>query len=98
MRVHLLHADRDFDLEAELPPQASDLTTDLGLDILFGVMAAGDRYLLEAARRGFFASLAGVDAIDYRQAVLADLLDQPQIARDIYATAGHLRGADPVVR
>ena len=87
MRVRLLYRDRDFDLAAELPPEAADLIADLGLGIVFQSMAAGDRYLFEVAQRGFFATLSEVEAIEYREAALADCLEHPDIARALYATA-----------
>lgn len=85
MKVHLAHPDRDLDLAGELPPNADALTQDLGLGLLFGAMAAGDKYLHDVARRTIFASLHDPDAIRYRQAVLADCLAHPEVARELYA-------------
>lgn len=87
MKVFLLHRDRDFDRGAELPAGADALSQDLGLDILFGAMAAGDRFLHDVARTAVFASLDEVDAIRYRQDVLADCLDRPVVVRQLYALA-----------
>jgi DNA mismatch repair ATPase MutS len=87
MKVHLAYPDRDLDLEAEPPPNAEALTQDLGLGILLGVMSGGDKYLYEVSRRTIFASLHDPDAIRYRQAVLADCLAHPEVARELYALA-----------
>jgi DNA mismatch repair ATPase MutS len=87
MKVFLLYRDRDFDLGSELPAAADALTQDLGLGILFGAMAAGDRFLYDVARKGLFGSLDDVDAIRYRQDVLADCLDRPAVVRALYVLA-----------
>jgi hypothetical protein len=88
MRVFLLHPDRDFDTARPLPPQAADLERDLGLDVLFGAMAAGDGFLLETVRQVVLAD-AGVELEDvlYRQEVLRDFLERPELAWELYRTA-----------
>lgn len=85
MKVRLAYRDRDLDPEAEPPPNADALTQDLGLGILLGTMAAGDKYLYGVARATLFASLVDPAAIRYRQAVLADGLAHPDVVRDLYA-------------
>lgn len=87
MKVHLAYRDRDLDLTTELPANAETLTQDLGLEILFGAMAAGDRSLLEVVRSAVLTKLDDVDAIQYRQAVLADCLAHPTVVREMYALA-----------
>jgi MutS domain V len=85
MKVHLAYADRDLDLESELPPNTTALTEDLGLGILLEAMAGGDRYLYEVANRVILSGLHDAAAIRYRQAVLADCLAQPAVVRELYA-------------
>lgn len=87
MKVFLTHRDRDFDPGAELPPNAEALVQDLGLHILFNAMAAGDRFLLEIAKPAVLVSLHDIDAIRYRQAVLADCLDYDVVVREMLALA-----------
>jgi len=87
MKAFLMYRDRDFDAEANLPPNAATLTQDLGLDTLFGAMAAGDKFLLAVAGSAVLASLDAPEAILYRQQILADCIAQPDIAREIYAIA-----------
>jgi DNA mismatch repair ATPase MutS len=87
MKVLLTYRDRDLDLGAPAPPNADTLTQDLGLGILLGAMAAGDKYLHDVARRTIFTSLQDPTEIRYRQAVLADCLAYPAVARELYATA-----------
>ena len=51
MKAFLMHRDRDFDLEAALPPNSEALIQDLELNVLFNAMALGDGHVFEAARR-----------------------------------------------
>ena len=63
------------------------LAQDLELDTLWNAMAAGDEFLFETAKRGVLSSLGDPEAIVYRQRVLADCLEQPQIIGQIYRLA-----------
>jgi MutS domain V len=87
VKAHLLHATRDVDLEQELPWQAEALVQDLGLETILDAMAAGDAYLREVAERTLLNGLAEPEAIVYRQDVLSDCLEQPQVARELYSLA-----------
>lgn len=87
MKPLLLHRDRDFDPHQQLPPNAQALTQDLGLDKLFDVMAAGDRFLFEVAKQAVFSCLADPAEIVYRQHILNDCLEQPSTVREIYDIA-----------
>ena len=70
------------------PAQGDDaLVQDLELETLWTVMAAGDEFLYEVARRGLLSSLVDPDAIVYRQQVLADCLEHPALIRQLYALA-----------
>ena len=70
------------------PPTSDDvLTQDLELHTLWNAMAAGDEFLFEMARRALLSSLTDPDAIVYRQRVLADCLEQPELVRELYALA-----------
>jgi hypothetical protein len=87
MKACLMHADQDFDLARELPPQAEDLQQDLELDTLFRAMAEGDKFLLEVARAAVLASMSDNTAIIYRQDILRDCLDHPAVVRELYGLA-----------
>ncbi len=84
MNVHLLHPDRDLDLEAALPPHADLVAEDLGLEVLFEVMAAGDRSIHDACRRVLLTGLADPEELRYRQAVVADVLRAPATFQGSY--------------
>lgn len=87
MKAFLMHRDRDFDLQRELPPNEEALTQDLELNRLFNAMALGDKFLFNLARRAVLLSLNDPEAIVYRQHVFADCLEQPATVREIYDIA-----------
>lgn len=84
MKAFLLHEDRDIDWEAQLNPEVGDLTRDLGLDTLFDAMAGEDKFLRDVARRVVLTSLTGPDAIVYRQQILHDWLQHPDLLQEMY--------------
>jgi hypothetical protein len=88
MKAFLMHRDCDFAPDHELPANRDALTQDLELQTLFATMAAGDPFLLEVVKRALLVSLGDPDAIVYRQQVLTDCLENPAIARELYALAG----------
>ncbi len=85
MKAYLLYRDRDFDLDAPLPPHADALIQDLELTTLFGAMARGDEFLLDVAKKTILAGMDDLDAIRYRQAILRDCLKNPAIVAEMYA-------------
>jgi hypothetical protein len=84
MKAYLMHRDRDFDLESAPPANEEELVGDLELNTLFAAMANGDQFLFEVARRAVLASLANPEEIVYRQRVLADCLERPELVRELY--------------
>jgi hypothetical protein len=60
-----------------LPPNAADLSQDLGLDIVFAAMAQGDQFLLDVARRVVLSGSDELDVILYRQEILRGLPETP---------------------
>lgn len=84
MKAYLLFPDRDFDFDADLPAGHEDLVRDLELDPLLRAMADGDAFLAGVAVRVLLASLEDTRAIRYRQRILSDCLDHPDVVRDMY--------------
>ena len=84
MKVFLMYKDRDLDLEQPLPANEETLVQDLELDTLLQAMALGDRFLLEVSTKVVLFSLRDPDAICYRQDILKDCLNNPDIVREIY--------------
>ena len=72
---------------AARPTSDDVLAQDLELTTLWNAMAAGDEFLFETAKRGVLSSLGDPEAIVYRQRVLADCLEQPEIIGQIYRLA-----------
>jgi hypothetical protein len=87
MKAFLMHPDRDFSLQRELPPNEADLAKDLELDVLLRVMSGGDKFLFAVAKCGIHSGLTGPAEILYRQHVQADCIDQPQVVHDLYDVA-----------
>ncbi|HUA03212.1 MAG TPA: hypothetical protein VMB27_04860 [Solirubrobacteraceae bacterium] len=92
-----MHADKDFDLTSDLPAQEQALTGDLEVETLVGAMAAGDALIYEVARRALLLSLRDPDEIAYRQQVLTDCLEHPEVVRDLYGLAGDALKAEKSV-
>ena len=87
MKAFLMHADRDFDVQQELPANEQALAQDLELNTLLNAMAHGDEFLFALARTAVLSSLCDPEEIVYRQHVLADCLEHPAIVREIYGIA-----------
>jgi DNA mismatch repair ATPase MutS len=87
MKAFLMHKDRDFDFERELPPNEQALAQDLALSTLFESMALGDRFMIEIAKKAVLSSLSNPDSIAYRQNILKDCLKNPSIIKEIYDLA-----------
>jgi len=87
VKAYLLYRDRDFDWEAGLPPGHEDLIQDLELGTLLRAMAADDKLLYEVSMKVLLTCLDDLDAIRYRQQVLADCLAHPEVIRQIHAIA-----------
>ena len=85
MKAFLMYRDRDFGLVEGQIPNAADLTQDLELNTLFLAMAAGDEFLRDVARKAVLGSLYEPEAILYRQEILIDCQQQPEIVREFYA-------------
>jgi len=81
-----MYPDRDFGKE-EMPPNAADLIQDLELETLFRAMSGEDQFLLDVAKKAVLASLNNPEVILYRQDILADFLERPDIIREMYRMA-----------
>ncbi len=84
MKVHLLYPDRDFDPARPLPTNEEDLTRDLALEVVFQAMAQGDKFLYQVARQVMLSDPGDIATIIYRQEILKDCLNHPDVVRQIY--------------
>ncbi len=84
MKAFLMYPDRDFNPQQALPPNAQTLVDDLGLETLFQAMAQGDGFLEEIARQALLSSLCDLEIIRYRQEMLKDCLNNPEVIRALY--------------
>jgi DNA mismatch repair ATPase MutS len=75
------------DLRQMLPWNDAALVQDLGLNILFNAMAAGDKFLFEVAKVAVLSSVTDADTILYRQHVLRDCLRHEATVRELYQIA-----------
>ncbi len=84
IKVFLLHPDQDFDLSSPLPPLIDDVIRDIGLPILFEAMAQGDEFVLQVVRQVVLSSLTEITPILYRQDILKDCIQHPDVVRQLY--------------
>lgn len=84
MKVLLMFPDRDFEPDQPFPSNEAALRQDLELEVLFGAMAQGDRFLYKVAQQALLSSLDDLDTIRYRQEILKDCLRNPEVIRQIY--------------
>lgn len=87
MKAYLMHRAKDFDLDAPIVPLAGALVQDLGLDVLLDAMAGGDEFLREVAKKALLQSLRSSEDILYRQEVLKDCLEKPEMVGEMYGLA-----------
>lgn len=87
MKAFLLHKQKDFDLDRELPPNEQALVKDLELGTLFDAMAGGDAFLIDVAKSVVLSSLKDPTEVVYRQRVLNDCMEQPSVVKEIYDIA-----------
>lgn len=87
MKAFLMYKERDFRLNENLPPNVTALMQDLELSTLFDAMSAGDAFLLDVVKNAVLASLHEPEEILYRQHILADCFERPEIIKRIYGIA-----------
>ena len=87
MKVHLLHKDRDFDATREPTKHDQELVQDLDLKTLFAAMSQDDKWLSEVVGKVVLAPLTDISAIEYRQGILKDNIENESAVREIYGLA-----------
>lgn len=84
MIVRLLWPDHDFDPKAPLAVHAETLVQDLELGTLFAAMAGTDEFLLPVVRAVLLSSLSDPETVRYRQEILTDCVNHPDVVRELY--------------
>jgi hypothetical protein len=88
MKARLLYPDRDFEWSAAAPWNEAALTADLALNVFFDAMAQGDACISDAARKVVLSGVRGdLETIRYRQEIVRECLDHPDVLRDLYSVA-----------
>jgi len=88
MKALLMYRDRDFDPKQDLPCNAQALVQDLELNTLLRAMAGDDEFLLDVAHKAVLLGLHNdIDTILYRQAIVKDCLNNPEVVRKLYEVA-----------
>lgn len=86
MKAFLMHPARHFDVRRELPHHEPMLRQDLGLAVLTSVMADGDEFVLDIARKALLQAFDNdLETILYRQAIWCDSVAHPDAMRRMYA-------------
>ncbi len=85
MKVFLMFCDHDFSLDDGVPANGQELIQDLELNTLFRAMAGGDNFLLDVTRSAVLSGLKDQATIQYRQEILKDCMEFPEIVRELYA-------------
>ena len=79
---------KNFDPHAGLPWNEAALVQDLELNALFAAMAGDDDCIHEVVRKVILTAVRGdLETIEYRQQILQDCLDHPDVIRELYALA-----------
>ena len=94
MIPRLLWPDQDFDPTAALPGRWEELSQDLSLATLFGAMAGDDEYLRSVVPKVVLQSVTDPAVVRYRQEVLTDCVQHPEVAEELYRLAGRAHLAE----
>ena len=97
MKAHLMYRTADIAPKREPLPLEVELVQDLELTTLFAAMAGGDQFLYDVAQDAVLDSLDSAETIGFRQAILADCIQQPQVTRRMYSIAIEAIGAEKKV-
>lgn len=84
MKVLLLFPDEDFNLSVEPSSEKELLVKDLELTILFNAMSLNDSFIYEVIAKTILSDVTSLETIVYRQDILKDCLQFPDVIKDIY--------------
>lgn len=87
MKTLLMYPDRAFAVPEEFPFEKELLLSDLELNVILEAMAKGDEAIRAACRAAMLEYCTVEEEILYRQEILAELIEKPDFAREVYAVA-----------
>jgi len=90
MKALLMHSDGDFEFPGSAPWNEQELVQDLALEMLLRAMAGDgeDKLLYQVSRTALLSGCEEPGEVLYRQAVLRDCLQHPDIVRTLYRLTG----------
>lgn len=97
MKAFLLHPDRDFDATAELSGHAAELAQDLELRPIILAAADGDELIHNVVTHALLTGLTDPGEVVYRQEMLADSQQSPDLIRELYTLAGNAIASERTV-
>ena len=80
-----MYRERDFDFEQPLESNAAARALDLGIAPILAAMSNGDKFLHQIADKVLNRSEEDLETIAHRQAILRDVLANPEAATQLYA-------------
>ena len=87
MKAYLMYREGAADQKPEFSFAPDALLADLELTGILEFMAKGDKVIFNACEDALLRPLQSIDAIKYRQEVLADVRQNPEAVRRLYAIA-----------
>ncbi len=84
MKVLLLDKNKNFDFAAQPTKHSCRVAADLELDILITAMSGDNQFSADICRKIVLSGTTDLGIIEYRQAILKDCLNNPEIIKNIY--------------
>ncbi|WP_416413874.1 MutS-related protein [Pantoea sp. App145] len=86
MKTYLMYPDAEFIIDNEFYEGYTLLMKDLELQVLFDAMSDGDDFLEAVVKKAFSSPMTEVQEIEYRQAVLKDVIENQETVENMYET------------
>lgn len=84
MKANLMFRDRDFDINSNACFGKEALSIDLALKLMIDRMSLGDEVIASVCSVALFTPLTATEEIEYRQRMLEDALQHPDVIRKLY--------------
>ena len=94
MNVYLLYPDRDSKIEEALPGEKEELVRDLGISPVFEIMGGGSDFIKTVVKSTLLSPLTKIEEIVYRQRILKDVIQNPDVVMRLYDLGDKARNAE----